>query len=47
MKKYGDLEIPEQNIIKFEKNKESLEEFVRNFVTGSIKIKQNLEEALE
>lgn len=47
LKKFGDLEVPEENVIKFEKSKESLEEFVAKFVKGNIKIVDNTKAALQ
>lgn len=37
-KKFGKLEIPEDNVILFSKNVDSLKEFVANMVKGEINI---------
>jgi len=47
LKKYGKLEIPEENVILFDKNVKSLKEFVANMVEGEINITNDLEEALD
>ena len=47
LKKFGKIEIPEENVILFRKNMKSLESFVANMVRGNIKLVQNLDEALE
>ena len=45
-KKYGKLEIPEENIILFDRTQESLQDFVASMVPGEIKIVDNIDEAL-
>ena len=47
LKRYGDLEIPEDNIILFDKTQKSLEEFVANMVPGNIRISKKIDEALD
>lgn len=44
MKKYVKLDIPKENVVLFDKTKESLEEFVNNFVHGEAYITEDLEE---
>ena len=46
-KKYINLEIPEKNVILFDKTKESLEEFVENQIKGNIKINRDTEECIK
>jgi hypothetical protein len=46
-KKYGKIEIPEENVILFANSKESLESFVARFVTGDMKITNDIDKALK
>ena len=46
-KKYGQIEIPEKNVITFDNTKESLEDFVANIVPGDMHIVDDIDEALE
>jgi len=39
--------IPSENIILFDKTKESLEEFVTSIIPGNIKIVEDMEEAID
>ena len=45
--KYTQLEIPEENIIKFDKTIKPLKDFVANMVEGEIFIPEDIEERLE
>jgi len=45
--KYGKIEIPFENVIKFNKTQESLESFVKNMVHGKINFVEDLDDALE
>lgn len=47
LKKFGHLDIPPGNVIKFDKTKESLEVFIDEMVPGEIRIAEDLEEALD
>ena len=46
-KKYGQIDILEENVILFDNTKESLEEFVDNIVPGDMHIVEDIDEALE
>lgn len=47
LKTYAKLSIPEENVVKFNKTKQSLEHFVENFIKGEAHIIENIEEGLE
>lgn len=47
LKTYAKLSIPKENVVKFNKTKESLEGFVENFIRGEAHIIDNIEEGLE
>lgn len=47
LKKFGGIEVLQENVILFKNSKESLEEFIENMVPGNIKISDEIDEVLE
>lgn len=47
LKKYGDVLIPLDHVIYFDKTKKSLEDFVANMVRSDIRVREDLVEAME
>jgi len=44
---YGEIIIPQENVVLFDFSMESLEEFVENIVPGNINLKESADEILE